>query len=108
MRAALKVINDNLKKSPELDEDQIRNATDVATSEWFKVSSVETANPLNVEDYLDYFEELSTSLLSYMVNVRFKVSSLIITVFFLIKFNIIAIIFLGKYCYALCRVARKL
>lgn len=76
MRAALKVINDNLKKSPELDEDQTRNATEVATSEWFKVSSVETANPLNVEDYLDYFEEQSTSLLSYMVNVRFKVSCL--------------------------------
>lgn len=68
MMAALKVLNDNIKKSPEPDEEASQTAKEIVAAEWFKMSSVDTASPLNVEDYLDYFEELSADLLVYMVN----------------------------------------
>ncbi|XP_044589204.1 KN motif and ankyrin repeat domain-containing protein 2-like [Cotesia glomerata] len=69
MRAALKVLNDNLKKSPSKNiSHQTKNATNVIQQEWFKISSVVTANPLDVEDYLDCFEEHSSILLEYIVN----------------------------------------
>lgn len=45
-----------------------RSANQVVQTEWFKVSSTELANPLEVEDYLDCFEEFSNDLLRYMVN----------------------------------------
>ncbi len=67
MQAALKVLNDNLKNG-EPNESVIYNAKIVAAREWFQISSVDTANPLNVEDYLDYFEECSSDLLRFMVN----------------------------------------
>lgn len=68
MMAALKVINDHLKKMSEPIESAIYNAKIVASREWFQVSSVDMANPLNAEDYLDYFEECSSDLLRFMVN----------------------------------------
>lgn len=68
MMSALKVINDHLEKHPEPIESQIRAARDIAAKEWFQFSSREKANPDNVEDYLDYFEEQSWDLLTYMVN----------------------------------------
>lgn len=72
MVAALKVINDHLQKSPEPDEDEIRTAREVASCEWFKISSTEAATSDNVEDYLDFFEEQSWDLLTYMVNLSDK------------------------------------
>lgn len=66
--SALKVINDHLEKNPEPVESQIRSAIEIAASEWFQISSTEKANPDNVEDYLDYFEEQSWDLLTFMVN----------------------------------------
>ena len=69
MRAALKVLNDNLKKSPSKSvSHQAKNASNVIQQEWFKISSALTANPHDVEDYLDCFEEFSSSLLEYIVN----------------------------------------
>ncbi|XP_015602478.2 KN motif and ankyrin repeat domain-containing protein 1 isoform X2 [Cephus cinctus] len=69
MRAAMKVLNDNLRKSPSRNiSHQIKNATNVIQQEWFKISSTAEANPLDVEDYLDCFEESSGSLLEYIVN----------------------------------------
>ncbi len=35
-----------------------------------QISSLSSANPMTVEDYLDAFEEVSTSLLEYIVNMR--------------------------------------
>lgn len=71
MRAAMKVLNDNLKKSPSRNiTHQIKNATTIIQQEWFKVSSTASANPLDVEDYLDCFEEASSSLLEYIVNMN--------------------------------------
>ncbi|XP_046481832.1 KN motif and ankyrin repeat domain-containing protein 2 isoform X1 [Neodiprion pinetum] len=71
MGAAMKVLNDNLKKSPSRNiSHQIKNATTIIQQEWFKVSSTATANPLDVEDYLDCFEETSSSLLEYIVNMN--------------------------------------
>ncbi|XP_012264632.2 uncharacterized protein LOC105690991 isoform X1 [Athalia rosae] len=71
MRAAMKVLNDNLKKSPSRNiSHQIKNATTIIQQEWFKVSSTATANPLDVEDYLDCFEETSAALLEYIVNMN--------------------------------------
>lgn len=72
MDGALKVLNDNIKKYPELNEHHIKNAKDIASCEWFQISSIDTANPLNVEDYLDYFEEFSYDLLCFMVNLSDK------------------------------------
>ena len=69
MRGAMKVLNDNLKKSPSRNiSHQIKSANSIIQQEWFKVSSTANANPLNVEDYLDCFEESSSSLLEYIVN----------------------------------------
>lgn len=69
MRAAIKVLNDNLKKSPSKNvSHQTKNAANVIQQEWFKISSTATANPLDVEDYLDCFEEFSSYLLEYIVN----------------------------------------
>jgi ankyrin repeat protein len=72
MMSALKVINDHLSINPEPIESQIHAASEIAASEWFQISSTEKANPDNVEDYLDYFEEQSWDLLSYMVNLTDK------------------------------------
>lgn len=67
MAAALKVINDSLQKSS-MASLNLQSATKVVQKEWFKVSSTETANPLDVEDYLDCFEEYSSDLFRFMVN----------------------------------------
>lgn len=66
MSGALKVINDSLMKS--MDGHSLLNANTIVRREWFQVSSSETADGLDVEDYLDCFEEYSSHLLRYMVN----------------------------------------
>ncbi|XP_026671254.1 KN motif and ankyrin repeat domain-containing protein 1 isoform X2 [Ceratina calcarata] len=69
MQAAMKVLNDNLKKSPSKNiSHQMKNAVNIIQLEWFKISSTANANPLEVEDYLDCFEECSSTLLEYIVN----------------------------------------
>lgn len=69
MQAAMKVLNDSFKKSPSRNvTPQIKNATNIIQQEWFKISSTANANPLDVEDYLDCFEEYSSTLLEYIVN----------------------------------------
>ena len=69
MRAAMKVLNDNLKKSHSRNISyQIKSANNIIQQEWFKISSTANANPLDVEDYLDCFEESSGSILEYIVN----------------------------------------
>ncbi|XP_050452036.1 KN motif and ankyrin repeat domain-containing protein 1 isoform X2 [Cataglyphis hispanica] len=69
MQAAMKVLNDNIKKSPGRNiSHQLKNATNIIQQEWFKISSTSSANPLDVEDYLDRFEEYSSTLLEYIVN----------------------------------------
>lgn len=72
MIAALKVIKDHLEIAPLPNEDEIRAAREVASCEWFKISSTETATSDNVEDYLDFLEEQSWDLLTYMVNLSDK------------------------------------
>lgn len=67
MMAALKVINDSLQKTNN-HETNLKNANRIVQREWFRLSSTDTANPLDVEDYLDCFEEYSNHLLKYMVN----------------------------------------
>lgn len=69
MQAAMKVLNDSLKKSPSRNiTHQLKNATNIIQQEWFKISSTSSANPLDVEDYLDCFEVYSGTLLEYIVN----------------------------------------
>ncbi|XP_076224637.1 KN motif and ankyrin repeat domain-containing protein 2 kank isoform X1 [Nomia melanderi] len=69
MLAAMKVLNDSLKKSPSKNiSHQMKNAINIIQQEWFKISSTVNANPLEVEDYLDCFEECSSTLLEYIVN----------------------------------------
>ncbi|XP_032673443.1 KN motif and ankyrin repeat domain-containing protein 2 isoform X2 [Odontomachus brunneus] len=69
MQAAMKVLNDSLKKSPSRNiSHQLKNATNIIQQEWFKISSTSNAIPLDVEDYLDCFEECSGTLLEYIVN----------------------------------------
>lgn len=69
MKAALKVLNDYLRKSPITSiPHSLKNASNIVQQEWFKISSTAAANPLDVEDYLDCFEEMSSLLLEYVVN----------------------------------------
>lgn len=42
----------------------------ILNSTCFQISSLSTADPITVEDYLDAFEEISTNLLEYIVNMR--------------------------------------
>ncbi|KAL1129977.1 hypothetical protein AAG570_012921 [Ranatra chinensis] len=68
MKAAMKVLNDSLQKSSGNIPNQMKNAINLIQQEWFKISSTANANPLDVEDYLDCFEEISGALLEYIVN----------------------------------------
>lgn len=75
MQGAMKVLNDSLQKSKQnasgmtnAAKSHLKNALHIIQQEWFKVSSLVNANPLDVEDYLDRFEEISSSLLQYIVN----------------------------------------
>lgn len=69
MRAAMKVLNDSLQKSKNSNvRSQVQRALDIIQQEWFKISSTASANPLIVEDYLDCFEEISSTLLQFIVN----------------------------------------
>ncbi|XP_066998159.2 KN motif and ankyrin repeat domain-containing protein 2 isoform X2 [Anabrus simplex] len=70
MKAALKVINDYLIKSPNQKElpRHLTNAANIVQQEWFKISGGKTVNPMAVEDYLDYIEGYSSALLEYVVN----------------------------------------
>lgn len=69
MQAAMKVLNDSLQKDQTKNvKNQLKNATNIIQQEWFKISSLVTANPLDVEDYLDAFEDVSSALLEYIVN----------------------------------------
>lgn len=68
MLAALKVINDSLFKSSSAASGNLTNANKIVQKEWFQISSTESANPNDVEDYLDCFEEYSSELLRFVVN----------------------------------------
>lgn len=69
MRGAMKVLNDSLQKSKNSNvRSQVQKALDIIQQEWFKISSTASANPLVVEDYLDCFEEISSTLLQFIVN----------------------------------------
>ncbi|KAK6620193.1 hypothetical protein RUM44_006594 [Polyplax serrata] len=68
MKAAMKVVNDSLIKYPNGLPKQLKNASNIIQQEWFKISSTASANPLDVEDYLDSFDEVSSTLLEFIVN----------------------------------------
>ncbi|KAL5288167.1 KANK1 family protein [Megaselia abdita] len=67
MKAALKVINDSLLKFNNK-TGNLKNANSVVQKEWFTVSSTDTADALQVEDYLDYIDNISTALFKHVVN----------------------------------------
>ncbi|XP_053967563.1 uncharacterized protein LOC128868944 isoform X3 [Anastrepha ludens] len=71
MLSALKTINNSLLKkidAKSLSAASLKASKLVIQQEWFRVSSTEKANPHEVEDYLDCFEEMSVALLEYCVN----------------------------------------
>ncbi|CAH2007936.1 unnamed protein product [Acanthoscelides obtectus] len=67
MQGAMKVLNDMLQKTA---AKNLKNhsATNIIQQEWFTISSLITANPLDVEDYLDALEDMSSHLLEFVVN----------------------------------------
>ncbi|XP_013102257.2 KN motif and ankyrin repeat domain-containing protein 2 isoform X1 [Stomoxys calcitrans] len=71
MLVALKSINNSLLKkmgAKPISSLSLKTSKQIIQQEWFRVSSSENANPLDVEDYLDCFEELSVPLLEHCVN----------------------------------------
>ncbi|XP_065165706.1 KN motif and ankyrin repeat domain-containing protein 2 isoform X2 [Atheta coriaria] len=68
MQGAMKVLNDSLEKHSNLRSAHLKNANAIVEKEWFRVSSTKDADPLNVEDYLDAYEDVSSPLLEYIVN----------------------------------------
>lgn len=69
MQAAMKVVNDVLQKNQNKNmKNQLKSATMIIQQEWFKISSCINADPLDVEDYLDCFDDVSSILLEYIVN----------------------------------------
>ena len=75
MKAALKVLQDSLTRGgvataalrPSTPA-QVTSAVNIIQQEWFKSSSTKQSNPADVEDYLDYIEEMSRELLDQVVN----------------------------------------
>ncbi|QQP51747.1 Uncharacterized protein FKW44_013189 [Caligus rogercresseyi] len=47
---------------------QVTNAINIVQQEWFKTSSTKASRPLDVEDYLEYVENISKDLLDRLVN----------------------------------------
>ncbi|KAI8123729.1 KN motif and ankyrin repeat domain-containing protein 1 [Lucilia cuprina] len=71
MLVALKAINNSLLKklgSKPISSLSLKNYKQTIQQEWFRLSSSENADPHEVEDYLDCFEDLSVPLLEYCVN----------------------------------------
>ncbi|XP_014211758.1 uncharacterized protein LOC106641757 [Copidosoma floridanum] len=70
MKAALKVLDDNLRKvsNGSTLASRVKNASNIVQHEWFKVSSTALADPHSVEFYLDQFEQHSGDLLHHVVN----------------------------------------
>ncbi len=78
MKAALKVLSDSIGKtsstpaaSATRGNAQVTNAVNIIQQEWFRISSTKQSNPLDVEDYLDVMEEMTTKgteLLARVVN----------------------------------------
>ncbi|XP_058979806.1 KN motif and ankyrin repeat domain-containing protein 2 [Musca domestica] len=71
MLVACKSINNSLLKkmgAKPISSLSLKTSKQIIQHEWFRISSSEKANPHEVEDYLDCFEELSVPLLEYCVN----------------------------------------
>ncbi|XP_073813638.1 KN motif and ankyrin repeat domain-containing protein 2 kank isoform X2 [Musca autumnalis] len=71
MLVACKSINNSLLKkmgAKPISSLSLKTSKQIIQQEWFRISSSEKANPHEVEDYLDCFEELSVPLLEYCVN----------------------------------------
>ena len=69
MRGALKVLNDSLgRTNSSRPNTQLTNAVNIIQQEWFKTSSTKQSVPKVVEDYLDFFENMSKELLDQVVN----------------------------------------
>ena len=69
MKGALKVLNDSLgRTNSSRPNTHLTNAINVIQQEWFKTSSTKQSVPRVVEDYLDFFEEMSKEVLDQVVN----------------------------------------
>lgn len=75
MKAALKVLQDSLGRGAaggavvrSSTPAQVTSAVNIIQQEWFKTSSTKQSNPADVEDYLDFIEEMSRDLLDQVVN----------------------------------------
>merc|ERR1719400_2861701 len=69
MKGALKVLNDSLgRTNSSRPNTHLTNAINIIQQEWFKTSSTKQSVPRVVEDYLDFFEEMSKEVLDQVVN----------------------------------------
>ncbi|XP_050430893.1 KN motif and ankyrin repeat domain-containing protein 2 [Adelges cooleyi] len=70
MRAALKVLNDSLKKTSAtlLPRAQLKHAIDIVREEWFKASSMNICGGQVVKNYVDSFKSYSPVLLEFIIN----------------------------------------
>lgn len=68
LNASCKLLDDFMKKPIKPTPKKVLHAIAVIQREWFKASSQKSAEPLQVEDYLDEFEEISKELMTKIVN----------------------------------------
>ncbi|XP_014668471.1 PREDICTED: KN motif and ankyrin repeat domain-containing protein 1-like [Priapulus caudatus] len=68
MSASCKLLDGYMKKPVKPTPKKVLHAIAVIQREWFKASSQKNANPHQVEDYLDEFEEISHEHLAKVVN----------------------------------------
>eukprot|EP00096_Caligus_rogercresseyi_P014766 TRINITY_DN7254_c0_g1_i1.p1 TRINITY_DN7254_c0_g1~~TRINITY_DN7254_c0_g1_i1.p1 ORF type:complete len:831 (+),score=302.70 TRINITY_DN7254_c0_g1_i1:125-2494(+) len=68
MKSALKILKDSFGSSSTRSNAQVTNAINIVQQEWFKTSSTKASRPLDVEDYLEYVENISKDLLDRLVN----------------------------------------
>lgn len=70
MKAALKVLNDSLKKTSAtlLPRTQLKQAIDIVREEWFKVTSSSNCGGHLVKNYVNWFTSYSPVLLEFIIN----------------------------------------
>ncbi|CAG2104633.1 unnamed protein product [Medioppia subpectinata] len=72
IKAALKVLNDNLIKPEKANKSALDKSLSIIEKEWFKVAADQTSDSHCVEDYIDCFETFSKHLLNRVVNLDDK------------------------------------
>ncbi|CAG2177166.1 unnamed protein product, partial [Oppiella nova] len=99
IKAALKVLNDNLVKPEKANKSALIKSLAIIEKEWFKVAADKESDFHCVEDYIDCFEKFSKHLLNRVVNLDDKSGNTAIHyAISLNNFDIVSVLLDSKVC----------